>query len=201
LTRYEKDAAAYWARAFVPAIRAAVEADDDALTDAMMARIKHPHWVPERPGEKLPHMWKIVCYWVRRLETSPFVVDLEVPHCFRCGIIPNFINGTLAYQWGATGGMLEKGHLVNRARDGLDTVQNLVPLCRFCNVHMPIFGVEHGTDAVAWVAAGGGPGRVAARMWERDGVEIRPDLWQAPQQITKRRNRARGELSGQTSLF
>ena len=105
-----------------------------------------------RPGPQLPAMWQIVQYWASR---DTFPIDFERPHCFGCGVRAPRAMGSLTpeMRWGRAG--LEKGHLVNRARYGLDAVQNLVPLCYLCNFTMPIFDSPAAPGPIEWVQAGG----------------------------------------------
>jgi hypothetical protein len=109
-------------------------------------------WRLARPHRRLPDLWTIVSYWAERDDL--FYVELEHPNCFACGRtygmddIPEPRD-----RWIAARSKLERGHLVNRARDGLDGPQNLVPLCGMCNKSMPIF--SRPDPAIEWVLDGG----------------------------------------------
>lgn len=82
--------------------------------------------MPERPGRsmRLPHL--VAAYWAE--VGWPFVVDADAPRCFRCQVPTS--------RWSN----LDRAHLVDRARDGLDIECNLVMLCHTCHRVMPSFG-------------------------------------------------------------
>jgi hypothetical protein len=147
--RAAKDAHIAWAEKLADAGQIS-----DAMYSAMVARACHPDWVPERPEPRLPTLWRIVQHW---RYGGVFRTDPAWPHCFACWCpVPGLEDCTEGKdRWLAAGSWLETGHLVNRARCGLDGVQNLVPLCRFCNRIMPIFDSPASPGPVEWVQAGG----------------------------------------------
>lgn len=106
--------------------------------------------------------WTIASYWAQRDEW--FFTDIEHPHCFACGMNGGYPDHLIPQRRWNNAKRLHRGHLVNRARDGLDQVQNLVPLCGFCNRFMPIFDAEHADDAIDWVLAGGAIVDIEERM-------------------------------------
>jgi hypothetical protein len=116
-------------------------------------RLPSPDWTPYRNPPQLPSMWRIASYWAQR--AGWFDVIIDRPHCFACGVRGGWPEDVTdpETRWSLAG--LERGHIVNRARDGLDGVQNLVPLCHLCNRVMPIFDVEHDGAAIAWLIEGG----------------------------------------------
>lgn len=111
--------------------------------------------VTERPERRMPSLWAIASYWTGGRDW--FCIPLEYPQCFACQqTIPGIDQGlSLKDRWNSASGMLHRGHLVNRARDGLDGPQNLVPLCELCNMTMPIFSTPLPPGPVEWVLDGG----------------------------------------------
>jgi hypothetical protein len=132
-------------------------------------RIASPEWVAERLPPRLPSRWAIALYWAEMGADAWFDVCIEAPHCFACGVDGGgrspFFSGDepLNQQWDLAL-RLQRGHIVNRARGGLDAFQNLVLLCRFCNKNMPVFRPEDEDDAVAWINNGGAAGAIEARL-------------------------------------
>jgi hypothetical protein len=113
-----------------------------AFAERQVRHLTHPRWMPLRPGRRMPSVRTIAKYWAGR---SPFhEVDVEQPQCFRCL--------RLAPEWG--GSYFERAHLVDRFLGGLDHAANLVPLCGRCHRMQPIFEIDQGLDALAWVSAG-----------------------------------------------
>jgi hypothetical protein len=157
----EKLAARWWEPARNRAILAALEMEDDDRSSAVIRGACSPAWVPVRREPSLPSMWKIVQYWVQRDEW--FVPDVRNPHCFACERLIPCPEGAPEYRWNGNGRALQRGHLVNRARDGLDQPQNLVPLCKSCNRVMPMFGPEAAQAAIDWVLDGGIIGEMERR--------------------------------------
>jgi hypothetical protein len=106
-----------------------------------------------RPRRKLPSLWTIAEYWSRR---SVFDVILDWPHCFACYIDPPYHEeDTPKIRWNGASGYLIRAHLVNRALNGLDGPQNVVPLCYECHSGMPMFrGYDEYPDAAEWVRRG-----------------------------------------------
>lgn len=49
--------------------------------------------------------------------------------------------------------LLIRAHLIDRARDGLDGVQNLAALCEWCHDRMPSFGNGDEDAVIAWLRA------------------------------------------------
>jgi hypothetical protein len=132
------------------------EAYDEATRRVMFAS----DWVAPHVRKPLPSLWTIASYWAERDKRANheglFQVNLDDPHCFGCRVTADLPDtDDLEERWYSSGWWLERGHLVNWARDGLDQVQNIVPLCRICNRFMPIFDAEHAAEAIAWVATGG----------------------------------------------
>lgn len=128
--------------------------------------------LPFRPGRYLPSMWKIVTHWSG--DNDWFGVDLEHPHCFACHRTVPGIDMSLSPErrWSAAASILERGHLVNRVRNGLDGPQNLVPLCNLCNKTMPIFSGPLPPGPIEWVLDGGW---VQYFELTEDGFVYRPD--------------------------
>lgn len=73
------------------------------------------------------------------------IID-SFPHCFRCRATSE------SSVWGewvpATG--LERAHVIDRCRGGLDNAANLRPLCRQCHALQPSFGAGHEPEALRW---------------------------------------------------
>lgn len=113
----------------------------------------------QRPAPYLPSLWTIASYWLD--EGKTFVVDIDYPNCFACftpavqDMRPIEAIPDLRERWRAITGKLERGHLVNRARNGLDGPQNLVPLCHACNKIMPVFDSPLPPGPIEWVQNGG----------------------------------------------
>jgi hypothetical protein len=163
-----QDASRWWAGAvkaeWLATINRSADEDWDLKRfDAAMERIKSPRWVPERRPARLPSMWAIASYWAGR--DGWFDIILTRPHCFACGLHGGYPEDEKdnAVRWNCAN-RLQRGHIVNRARHGLDAVQNLVPMCRKCNRHMPVFGVEDEDAALAWIFDGGFVGEVERRL-------------------------------------
>lgn len=91
---------------------------------------------PRRPGRKTPSAKNIMLYWASRDEYYDF--DLFTPACFRCR--------RRARYWSD----LDRAHLVDRARNGLDLECNIVLLCAPCHRVMPSFGVGEEGSAILW---------------------------------------------------
>lgn len=112
-------------------------------------------WRPKgERNPRLPKLWQIVTYWLGR---DMFVYNGHpgTPHCFACGWYFRVEGDTDEERWNGASRYLDRGHIVNWCRGGLDQVQNLVPLCRFCNMVMPIFGPEEWPAAFMWIEDGG----------------------------------------------
>ncbi len=115
-----------------------------------------PRPLKPRPPRKMPTMWAIVRYWTGRGPFGFTEDELAAPFCFGCGIEITGVPGrTPATRWESASGRLERAHLVDRFLGGLDGPQNIVPLCVMCHRVMPVFDVEHGDDALAYVTDGG----------------------------------------------
>ena len=137
-----------------------------------LQRLSSPYWIPERKPPKLPSRWDIASYWAELGLRSWFYVDIDNPHCFACGIHGG-IGGTFPgdavdpeSRWHYSR-RLQRGHIVNRARNGLDALQNLTLLCGFCNKNMPIFGPEAEGAAIAWINSGGAIAELEKRLAAR----------------------------------
>lgn len=115
-----------------------------------------PPRLKPRPPRKMPTMWAIVRYWTGRGPFGFSEEELAAPFCFGCGLEITGTSGrTPAARWESAAGRLERAHLVDRFLGGLDGPQNIVPLCVMCHRVMPVFDVEHGDDALAYVTDGG----------------------------------------------
>ena len=79
----------------------------------------------ERPPRRMPSMKKICQHW-----------QIPEGYCFRCG----------------QPARCERAHLIDRCRDGLDDVQNVVPLCFPCHSEMPSFGPGDERAVSAWMS-------------------------------------------------
>lgn len=122
--------------------------------DAKRAAIMHPDWLPSRPGRRMPSLWKIVQHWAQKDTFAPHPIAL--PACFACcSRPPGNPDDTPEDAWNNALGYLERAHLVDRVRGGLDGPQNLAPLCHACHKVMPPFDVGEGAQAIEWVRAGG----------------------------------------------
>jgi hypothetical protein len=181
---YQADADAWWGAA---RHRAQLQLTrrwlDDEMSDDDLSRnakaVKGYGWVPERPQRpKLARIWDIVTYWEPQ---GVFPILIGEPACFACEIrvpLPPENEWGNQKRWDRASRWLERGHLVNRCRDGLDGVQNLVPLCHRCNKLMPIFG--DGPSAIAWVLRGGWVAEFAERLkQEPDHILARRVIGQA----------------------
>ncbi len=111
-----------------------------------------PGPAPSRGRRKAPSLQVIAEYWAGQ---DAFDVDLDEPHCFGCGTTLGTDSTALQDRWNAASAWLDRAHLVDRARQGLDAPQNIVPLCRACHRVMPSFGPGEAADAITWVQAGG----------------------------------------------
>jgi hypothetical protein len=164
----EVSADRWWAAARDKAVKALIQygCTVDSEFSSTMRWVRSPEWVPPRKPPYLPSKWKIASYWAERDDW--FEVDLERPHCFACGLHGGYRADEpgLEYRWNGAR-RLERGHIVNRARDGLDAVQNLVPLCRMCNRVMPVFDAGHDEEAASWIFAGGVMGEYEKRLEEK----------------------------------
>lgn len=102
---------------------------------------------------RLPKLWEIVSYW---LGQDRFIYgDAGIPHCFACSWLFPAEGSTDEERWNRASRHLDRGHIVNWVTGGLDQVQNLVPLCKFCNMVMPVFRPEEWPAAVMWIEDGG----------------------------------------------
>jgi 5-methylcytosine-specific restriction endonuclease McrA len=100
-------------------------------------------------GQVLEFMRRVHEY---RAKQDLIMSVLTLPHCFRCGET-FMLDGPVSprYQWDNSAGYLERAHLVDRSRGGLDGPQNLMPLCHRCHKAMPSFDPGEGPDAIAWI--------------------------------------------------
>ena len=76
-----------------------------------------------RPGRWMPSLLKIAQF--HGLGDEPF--------CVRCGYQPP------VQTWREAARYLQRAHIIDRVYDGLDAVQNIVPLCGLCHRRQPIF--------------------------------------------------------------
>jgi hypothetical protein len=123
----------------------------DRDLEKLRAFIRSPEWLPPRPGRRMPTCWAIADYWADRDE---FDVDLDEPHCFRCGkVAPSGEDDDIDLRWKRAGNYLARAHLVDRYPYGLDGCQNIVLLCGACHDDMPCFqpAEKAGEAAIAWV--------------------------------------------------
>jgi hypothetical protein len=65
--------------------------------------------------------------------------EMAEPYCRKC-LVPQRL------------GVLERAHLIDHARGGLDGVQNLVPLCWDCHKRMPSFKNGDETEVLQWIS-------------------------------------------------
>jgi hypothetical protein len=117
-------------------------------------------WTPawSRPYRREPRLAVIVRYWHERGDPFPLDDDdLSSPHCFGCcRLVPARLYDPAdaqAVRWDKSSACLDRAHLVDRCRGGLDGPQNLVPLCLRCHRVMPMF--TDGMAAISWVMLGG----------------------------------------------
>ncbi len=115
-----------------------------------LRHVLDPNWLPARPSRVMPSLWQMAEYWY--LRDDVFDVDLRNPHCFGCGDTAWSFAATLKLRWNDAARKLERAHLVARVFDGLDGVQNMVPLCSLCHRYQPD---SDGAEAVSWIQAGG----------------------------------------------
>lgn len=91
----------------------------------------------DRPARRMPSLKKIA----KHLGISD-----SFPHCFRCRATSE------SSTWGEwvpeTG--LERAHVIDRCRGGLDNAANLRPLCHQCHALQPSFGAGQEVEALRW---------------------------------------------------
>jgi hypothetical protein len=118
--------------------------------------------LPDRPARAYVPLWKIASYWATR---GIFWVELDYPWCFGCGKDADVDESMPRDErWNAASTFLERAHLADRAWNGLDQVQNIVPLCGLCHRVMPSF--TDGREAIKWVQ-GGGHRQVSGRQLDK----------------------------------
>lgn len=78
----------------------------------------------KRPGRRMPRLRDCEAHW-----------DVAPSTCIRCGAIAR----------------CERAHLIDRSLDGLDGVQNVVPLCVRCHKAMPAFFPGEEAKALSWL--------------------------------------------------
>lgn len=114
----------------------------------------------ERPKRKLPSLYSVAKYWTEHRERFPeyeaFYIGLGEPFCCGCGFLAPIVDDyqnhpdhTVAQLWSMAGRYIDRAHLADRFYNGLDDVQNLVPLCWRCHRVMPSF--QTGEPALRWV--------------------------------------------------
>ena len=85
----------------------------------------------DRPPRKMPSAWSVVDRWMH-----------GYPRCFRCG-------------WeGDRPSDIERAHVIDRVKGGLDTLDNLRPLCHECHRLQPSFGPGDEEMALTWFRPG-----------------------------------------------
>jgi 5-methylcytosine-specific restriction endonuclease McrA len=99
--------------------------------------------VGRRPNRQVPAPHKVAAWWAEH--PGVFDVDPQRPECFRCKAPGR------AWRCGYQSVSLERAHLVDRIRGGLDHAGNLAVLCHHCHVQMPSFGNGEWFDAVTWI--------------------------------------------------
>jgi hypothetical protein len=116
--------------------------------------VNRPDWMPRRPRRSVPTLWKLAEYWATR---DVFEVHSADPHCFACQRSFDYDEAVShRAKWNALNRYLERAHLFDRWRGGLDGPQNVVPLCRVCHRLMPEFFHEGDhVEAILWVQQGG----------------------------------------------
>lgn len=167
----EADADRWWDEArrreasFLLGINGTGRRPSGARLTAALDRLSSPSWRPDRKPPRLPSRWAIASYWAGLGDDSWFVVDIRNPHCFACEMPGGYPEDETDPEvlWDSSR-RLQRGHIVNRARDGLDGVQNLTLLCGFCNRFMRIYAVDEDDKAVEWIIAGGAVGELERRM-------------------------------------
>lgn len=118
-----------------------------------------------RPARRMPTAEQVARYWIDEGKTFGGMNRAGVitfgsgrsdlaPACFRCGEqVP---------AWNK----LDRAHLVDRARDGLDIECNLALLCVQCHRSMPSFEPERAAIAIAYVNY---------YRWEMDVIDLLSD--------------------------
>lgn len=110
----------------------------------------------KRPDRRMPPLRKIAEHWLDRPEWPDYkgnYIGLGEPFCARCGWLAPVEDGR-PDSWDRAGKFLDRAHLIDRIKGGLDGVQNLVPLCHLCHDTMPSFGPGQEEEAYAWVRSG-----------------------------------------------
>lgn len=135
------------------------------------------HWLDPDEGH-----WQVAFPELHDLSSGDL---LSEPFCFSCGMVSDAKAArtaqSLAGQWNASSGWLDRAHLVNHNRGGSGDASNLVPLCAHCHGRMPNFGEGRHGQALDWVrnrariaAHGGSPGVFGQfRVMRQDGEEPR----------------------------
>lgn len=152
-----------------------VELDESYVCTPAAARLRRAE----------PTLPVVARYWWERGDMFPMdAADYATPHCFACClIVPRrayAMTDTVSVRWDRASRWLDRAHLADRCRGGLDGPQNLVPLCLACHHRMPSFG--SGWDALAWALGGGGRSRSASRgeITMRGSVPWRHAGWSSP---------------------
>lgn len=115
--------------------------------------------IPGRKRPNLPHILEVAEFWVDRDDWPHYranTIGFGEPFCARCGWLVPIDDSRFATDKGAWGeaskrSYLERAHLIDRCYDGLDGVQNLVPLCWRCHDVMPSFKPGDEDAALSWV--------------------------------------------------
>lgn len=123
--------------------------DKYGITDLRMPPPAPPS-LPRRPRRHMPQIWTVASYWHKR---GTFAVDLDDPHCFRCGFVARCKQDTSPRcRWNSAA--LVRAHLYDRWAGGLDGPQNIVPLCSRCHGIMPMFLARAELHPIDWVLDG-----------------------------------------------
>jgi hypothetical protein len=136
--------------------------------DIMQASWPLQSGLPARPGRKTLTLWTIASYWHAR-EGNPLRLDydgIEDPYCFGCERIPltcDLEAPTPKARWDSAG--LDRAHLIDRCRGGLDGPQNIIPLCFGCHRGMPAFIPGQEAEVIAWVLSLGTRIEYPPRPW------------------------------------
>lgn len=91
-----------------------------------------------RPNRKQVAHHKIAAYWAKH-PGKWFPRAAEDPQCFKCGL--------KVQEWRG----LERAHIVDRCKNGLDHEGNLALLCSPCHYRMPTFYGALCWDAILWI--------------------------------------------------
>lgn len=112
-------------------------------------------YIPTRVRRSIS-AWSVAEYWMSQPHCGGFEVlymDSGEPGCFRCSWrTPVQDWEKLSTEYNRAGKWLDKAHLVDMCRGGVDDVHNIVLLCKPCHKIMPSF--PSGWRAWEWVHNG-----------------------------------------------